>query len=119
MREIERQPRLSIGLPCENPKIETRLALTPEGVSIVVEEGHIVLVERGAGLPMSYTDLQYSEAGALSLTSKAEVFGADIVLKSHLHLRRTCADEKRKIYFSMLQLSYLSAESIRLMMSKN
>ena len=119
LREIDRQPRLSVGLACENPKIETRLALTPEGVSIVVEEGHTVLVERGAGLPMSYTDLQYSEAGAVIVDSKAEVFGADIVLKiTPPTLDELALMKNGKSIFSMLQLSYLSAESIRLMMSK-
>jgi hypothetical protein len=38
LRERARHPRLSIGIPKENPAIETRLALTPEGVAIVTEE---------------------------------------------------------------------------------
>lgn len=56
LRELARQPRLSIGLPKENTQVETRLALTPEGVAIVTEEGHSVYVQRGAGEPMSYSD---------------------------------------------------------------
>ena len=59
LRELQRGVHLTIGIPCENPVSETRLPLTPEGVAIVVEEGHTVMVERGAGLPMSYTDLHY------------------------------------------------------------
>ena len=65
LREVTSQSKLIIGIPCEDPRTETRLGLTPEGVSIIVEEGHIVKLQRGAGLPMSYTDLQYSEAGAV------------------------------------------------------
>ena len=87
LREIARQPRLSIGIPKENPEVETRLALTPEGVAIVTEEGHSVYVQRGAGEPMSYSDLQYSEAGAYLVDSASDVFSADLVLKkgkSHL-----------------------------------
>lgn len=119
LREIAQLPRLTIGLPRENPETETRLALTPEGVEIVVEEGHKVMVQRGAGLPMFYTDLQYSEAGAVIVDSDAEVFGADIVLK----IAPPTLDEIRlmkrgKTIFSMLQLSALSAECIRLMISK-
>jgi alanine dehydrogenase len=53
LREIARQPRLSIGIPKENPDVEPRLALTPEGGAIVTEEGHSVYVQRGAGEPMS------------------------------------------------------------------
>lgn len=119
LREIARQPRLSIGLPCENPRTETRLALTPEGVAIVVEEGHTVLVQRGAGIPMSYSDLQYSEAGALIVDNEAEVFGTDIVLKiAPPTTDQLMLMKNGKSVFSMLQLSDLNAETIRLMISK-
>ncbi|MCE1155491.1 MAG: alanine dehydrogenase [Bacteroidales bacterium] len=119
LREIQRQAQLTIGLPCENPVAETRLALTPEGVALVVEEGHTVLVERGAGLPMSYTDLQYSEAGAVIVDSKAEVFASDIVLK----IAPPTTDDlllmkPGRSVFSMLQLSNFSADTLKLMASK-
>jgi alanine dehydrogenase len=119
LREIARQPRLSIGLPKEKALIETRLALTPEGVAIVTEEGHSVYVQRGAGEPMSYSDLQYSEAGAYLVDDAAEVFGADIVLKiAPPTLEELNLMHDRSTLFSMLQLSNLSAECIRLMMKK-
>ncbi|HET7734115.1 MAG TPA: alanine dehydrogenase [Paludibacter sp.] len=119
LREIAKQPRLSIGIPKENANVETRLALTPEGVAIVTEEGHSVYVQRGAGEPMSYSDLQYSEAGAYMVDDDSEVFGADIVLK----ITPPTIDElnlmhDRSSILSMLQLSNLSAESIKLMMKK-
>lgn len=119
LREIQRQVQLTIGLPCENPVAETRLALTPEGVSIVVEEGHRVVVERGAGLPMSYTDLQYSEAGAILVDSRAEVFASDIVLK----IAPPTTDDlllmkPGRSIFSMLQLSNFSADTLKLMATK-
>jgi len=119
LRDFTRHPQLSIGLPKENADVETRLALTPEGVAIVTEEGHKVFVQRGAGAPMSYSDLQYSEAGAMLVNSAAEVFSKDIVLKItppvtvELHLMRS-----NSTVFSMLQLSNLSSECIRFMMKK-
>lgn len=119
LREIARQPRLSIGLPREAALVETRLALTPEGVSILTEEGHSVYVQRGAGEPMSYFDLQYSEAGAYLVDSEAEVFGADMVLKiAPPTIEELSLMHDRSTLFSMLQLSNLSAECIRLMMKK-
>lgn len=119
LREISQQARLSIGLPKENADVETRLALTPEGVAIVVEEGHSVYVQRGAGEPMSYSDFQYSEAGAFMVDEASEVFGADIVLK----IAPPTIDElklmhDRSTILSMLQLSNLSADCIKLMMKK-
>lgn len=119
LREIARHPKLSIGIPKENATVEARLALTPEGVAIVTEEGHSVYFQRGAGDPISYTDLQYSEAGAYLVDDAAEAFAADIVLKitpptlSELKLMND-----RSSILSMLQLSNLSADCIRLMMKK-
>ena len=119
LRELQRGVHLTIGIPCENPVSETRLPLTPEGVAIVVEEGHTVMVERGAGLPMSYTDLHYSESGAIIVDSPAEVFSADIVLKiappSHEELLLM---KPGRTVFSMLQLSNISTETLKLMASK-
>jgi len=119
LREIEKQPRLSIGLPKENSDIETRLALTPEGVAIVTEEGHSVYVQRGAGEPMSYSDLQYSEAGAYLVDSPSDVFSADLVLKiAPPTIEELNLMNDRSTIFSMLQLSNLSSACIKLMMQK-
>lgn len=119
LREIARQPRLSIGIPKENIEVETRLALTPEGVAIITEEGHSVYVQRGAGEGMSYSDLQFSEAGAFMVDNAADVFSADIILKiapptiAELNLMND-----RSSILSMLQLTNLSADCIKLMVKK-
>ena len=119
LREIARQPRMSIGIPKENLKVETRLALTPEGVAIVTEEGHSVYIQRGAGEGMSYTDLQYSEAGAFIVDSAADVFATDIVLKiAPPTITELNMMHDRSSILSMLQLSNLSSDGIKLMMKK-
>ncbi len=119
LREIASQTRLSIGIPKENVDIETRLALTPEGVAIVTEEGHSVYVQRGAGEPMSYSDLQYSEAGAYMVDDASEVFGADMVLKiAPPTMEELNLMQDRSTIFSMLQLSNLSSDCIKLIMKK-
>jgi alanine dehydrogenase len=119
LREISRQPRLSIGIPKEDSAVETRLALTPEGVAIVVEEGHSVYVERGAGVPMQYSDLQYSEAGAFMVDDASEIFSADMVLKiAPPTIEELNMMHDRSTIMSMLQLTNLSTDCIKLMMSK-
>lgn len=119
LREIARQPRLSIGIPKENKILEARLALTPEGVAIVTEEGHSVYIERGAGEPMTYSDLQYSEAGAFLVDSPADVFSADIVLKiTPPTTEELMLMNDRSTVFSMLQLNQMSTDTIALMMKK-
>ena len=119
LHEIVRQPRLSIGIPRENEKRETRLGLTPEGVAIVVEEGHSVYIQRGAGLPISYTDLQYSEAGAFLVDEATDVFSTDIVLKiAPPTLSELQMMHNGSTILSLLQLSNLSKECIQLMIEK-
>ena len=119
LRELARQPRLSIGIPRENPALETRLPLTPEGVAIVVEEGHSVYVQRGAGDSIAYTDLQYSEAGAFLVDDAADVFSADIVLKiAPPTPEELLLMNDGSTVMSLLQVNGLSKESLQLMMAK-
>lgn len=47
----------------------------------MVEHGHDIILEAGAGEGSFFTDLQFSEAGAQITTSQAEVYGQDLVLK--------------------------------------
>ncbi|NDV47141.1 alanine dehydrogenase [Paludibacter sp. 221] len=119
LREIAKNPRLSIGIPKEDDDIENRLGLTPEGVAIVTEEGHSVYIQRGAGLPISYTDLQYSEAGAFLVDNASDVFSADIVLKvAPPTLSELKMMNDGSTILSLLQLNNLSKECIQLMIDK-
>ncbi len=73
---------LFIGIPKETSFQENRIALTPEAVSVLVGNGHKVVVESKAGLGASYTDTDYSEAGAKIVQNKKQVFESDILVKS-------------------------------------
>lgn len=72
---------LFIGIPKEISRQENRVSLTPEAVSVIVNNGHEVWVETGAGAKAKYTDNAYSEAGAMIVDSAAEVYKAHIILK--------------------------------------
>ncbi|WP_337042393.1 alanine dehydrogenase [Emticicia sp. 17c] len=72
---------LFIGLPREISLQESRIALTPEAVSLLVKNGHEILVENGAGEAAKFSDNEYSEAGARIVYSQEEIFQADIILK--------------------------------------
>ncbi|MBC6990177.1 MULTISPECIES: alanine dehydrogenase [Hymenobacter] len=76
-----RRRKLFIGLPRETSLQENRLCLTPEAVKHLVEEGHEVVMESGAGEPSKYSDHDYSEAGANIAYSQKEVYEADLILK--------------------------------------
>ena len=76
-------------------------------------------VQRGAGEGMAYSDLQFSEAGAFMVDNASEVYGADIVLKiSPPTIAELNMMQDRSSILSMLQLTNLSAEGIKLMMKK-
>ncbi|SHJ47604.1 alanine dehydrogenase [Hymenobacter daecheongensis DSM 21074] len=76
-----RKRKLFIGLPRETSLQENRICLTPEAVKHLVQDGHEVLMESGAGEPSKYSDHDYSEAGASIAYSQKEVYEADIILK--------------------------------------
>jgi alanine dehydrogenase len=76
-----RKRKLFIGLPRETSLQENRIGLTPEAVQHLVNEGHEVIMEAGAGEPSKYADHAFSEAGAQIAYSTEEVFKADVLLK--------------------------------------
>jgi len=73
---------LFIGIPKESSFQENRIALTPEAVAVLVANGHKVIMESKAGDGASYSDTDYSEAGAKISRDKKEIFDCDILVKS-------------------------------------
>ncbi len=82
MLEIARKKgKLYIGIPKEISFQEKRVALVPEAVSLLVANGHRVMVESKSGELSNFSDQEYSEAGAeIAYESKA-VFQCDLILK--------------------------------------
>ncbi len=71
-----------IGVPKEIKNRENRVAIVPGGVKMLVDAGHKVFIEKGAGLGAGISDEKYVAAGASVLDKAAEVWGsADMVIK--------------------------------------
>ncbi|MDP1721273.1 MAG: alanine dehydrogenase [Candidatus Nanopelagicaceae bacterium] len=71
-----------VGVPKEIKSQESRVAITPEGVSEFVRAGHSVIVESGAGLGSSITDQDFISTGAQIRPSAPEIWAdADLILK--------------------------------------
>ncbi len=71
-----------VGIPREIKADEYRVAMLPVGVELLVQAGHEVLVEAGAGLGSGYEDARYAAAGARIVVQPAELFArADLVVK--------------------------------------
>ena len=78
---LKKGKKFSIGIPKETCLNEKRLCITPDAVQVLVEHGHNIIIETGAGTPTFFTDLQFSEAGAQITSDPKEVYGQDLVLK--------------------------------------
>ena len=72
---------LFIGIPKETSYQERRICLTPDAVSSLVSHGHRVMLESGAGETSSYTDKEYSDAGAEITQDTKKVLGCPMILK--------------------------------------
>jgi alanine dehydrogenase len=80
--EIARhKSELFIGIPKETSYQERRICLTPDAVSSLVFHGHRVMIEAGAGESSSYSDKDYTEAGAEVTNDTNKVFGCPMILK--------------------------------------
>ncbi len=72
---------LFIGIPKEISRQENRVSLTPDAVTLLVNNGHEVWVESGAGNTSKFFDNDYSDCGARIVYSTKEVLEAQIILK--------------------------------------
>jgi len=82
MLEVFKQKgNLYIGIPKETSFQEKRVCLTPDAVSALINNGHRVLLESGAGKDAKFSDRDYSEAGAEITKDTAKVFACPMILK--------------------------------------
>ncbi|WP_042474641.1 alanine dehydrogenase [Bacillus ndiopicus] len=72
---------MKIGVPKEIKNNENRVAMTPAGVVTLVQAGHEVIIETGAGLGSSFTDADYVAAGAAIVPTAADAWNAEMVMK--------------------------------------
>lgn len=80
--EIAKQKsELFIGIPKETSHQERRICLTPDAVNSLTCHGHRVMIESGAGESSSYSDKEYSDAGAEITQDPKRVFGCPMILK--------------------------------------
>lgn len=92
-----------IGLPKEIKENENRVGMTPANVHELVQLGHEVLVEKGAGLGSGFTDDEYEAAGAKILDSAEEVWKAKMVIK----VKEPQASERKFFYEGQIVFTYL------------
>jgi alanine dehydrogenase len=72
---------IQIGVPIETSLQENRVALKPESVQILVNNGHEIWIETGAGESSNFRDNEYSEAGAKIIYDRKQIFQSQVILK--------------------------------------
>ena len=115
----KKRESLFIGIPKESSLQENRVALTPGSVNLLVNNGHQIIIETGAGKKVGFSDNDYSEAGAQIAYSTKEVFQAHPIMK----VAPPCAHEielmqPKQVIFSALQMSVQPKELLQKMMEK-
>lgn len=109
----------SIGIPKEVSFQEKRIALTPLSVALLVNIGHEVIIETGAGIGSNFSDRDYSEQGAQIVPNSQAVYKSDIIIKvapptlEEIELMKT-----GQTLFSSIQMSSLKPQYLKALMGK-
>ena len=98
-----------IGVPKEVKIQEYRVAIVPGGVKELVEAGHEVLIEAGAGVGSGFSDQEYMLSGARIVSTK-EAWGVELVVKVKEPLRSEYDYLQGQIIFTFLHLAGVEQE---------
>ena len=109
-----------VGIPREIKVQEYRVALTPEGVTEFVKNGHTVLIEKSAGLGSSISDENYVDAGAKIVDSVEKLWQeSDLILKVKEPIENEYSRmRENQILFTYLHLAASKACTDALIKSK-
>jgi alanine dehydrogenase len=93
-----------IGVPREIKVAERRVGLKPPSVREMVNHGHEVIVEAGAGFGVGAGDSEYEAAGARIVPMASDVFGeADMIVK----VKEPQSDERQMLSRDQILFTYL------------
>jgi alanine dehydrogenase len=108
-----------IGIPKEIAFQENRIALTPDAVSVLISNGHNVVIEHNAGEAAHFKDKDYAEAGAKIVYERADVFKAPILVKSAPVIEEDLPLlQMNQVIVSPIHLSVMKTEILQRMMEK-
>jgi len=93
-----------VGILKEVKAEENRVSMTPAGVEVMRQNGHTVLVEKGAGSGSGFEDHVYAEVGAEIIDTPQEIFKqADMVM----HVKEPLPPEYDLIQEDQIVFTYL------------
>lgn len=98
---------MKIGVVKETKEFERRVALSPDGVKLLIKKEYQILVEAGAGEASYFSDQDYVDAGA-KVVSKSEALDVDVILK----VNQMTLDEVAEANEGAACISYLYAYTV-------
>ncbi|MBO1003371.1 alanine dehydrogenase [Pseudogracilibacillus auburnensis] len=98
---------MKIGIPTEILNNENRVALTPAGVHTLTGAGHEVYVQTGAGEGSSFSDEEYTEAGAMIVATAKEAWSQELIMK----VKEPLEEEYDYFYEGQILFTYLHLAS--------
>ena len=114
-----RKKQLFIGIPKETAFQENRVPLTPDAVSVLVNDGHDVAVEHCAGDGSFYFDNDYSEAGARIVYDKRDLYKATTLIKAApISEDEVALLQPGQVVISPIHMPLLKAETIEQLVAK-
>ena len=117
----EKTMKIVLGIPKERAQDERRVALSPAGVQILVEQSIQVVVEKAAGSFCNFTDLDYGEAGATVVDSPEELYEqCNVIVKvSPPQLDELQLFTSGQLLISALHLSTVTPQLLKTLIEKN
>lgn len=109
---------MKIGVPREIKANENRVALTPGGAEDLVQAGHSVLVESGAGSGSGFTDDDYAAAGAQPVSAVA-TWATELVLKVKEPLEQEYSRLGEQMVFTYFHLAGVSRTLTEALLERN
>ena len=108
---------MKVGLIKEIKDRENRVGLTPDGARQLIEDGHRVCVERGAGSGSGFSDDDYVRLGA-ELGDAASAWDADLVVKVKEPLPAEYPYLREQMVFTYFHLAGATASLTRTLLER-
>jgi alanine dehydrogenase len=110
---------MTIGIPNDTDQGDKRVPISPNAVSVLVNNGINVWIEHNAGAEAFYFDNDYSEAGAKICYSKQELYEANIIIKvSPICVQEIEYFHTNQIVFAPVNIAVITQEIIEKLQAK-
>ena len=93
-----------VGILKEIKAEENRVSMTPAGVEVMKQKGHVIIVEKEAGVASGFDDATYIKAGAEILNTAKEIYGRSEMV---MHVKEPLPSEYEYIKKDHIVFTYL------------